>query len=341
MEIFSVDRDDVVKASVALGRVDYSFALEYLYPLVDRLDIQRNVQNPRFYERLERDILRRCLMPPITLAFVVENGQDIPATTQDFAEYVSANLANGFILDGIQRLNTLARASAYTDDFPSSQSLFLNVILCPSVDNLLYRMITLNNGQRPMTARHQVEILTSNAFEFDSAGLVLVTEKDKVRGRRGLFKRSDFELAYMAFLSNSIAIDSQKLIQEKLDELLANKILERDPSEDGVEFGDVVGLIAEFCNGSTRLETWFKVNNNLIGFASAIRSSFLSLKQKTADDFEYFVDNFEKAFRSFDVSKIKLGRARRMAVSYVISKYEELSASSVADLTERLTSVID
>src|SRR5690606_30534564 len=123
------------------------------------------------------------------------------------------------------------------------------------VDNLLYRMITLNNGQRPMTARHQVEILTSNAFQCDSAGLVLATEKDGKRGRRGLFKRSDFELAYMAFLSNSIAIDSQKLIQEKLDELLANKILERDPSEDGVEFGDVVRLVAKFCEGSPRTET--------------------------------------------------------------------------------------
>lgn len=341
MEIFSVDRDEVVGASVALGRVNYEFALQHLFPLVDRLDIQRNVQNPRFYERLERDIIRRCLMPPITLAFVVDAEQEIPANLDDFSAYVAEHLTEGFILDGIQRLNTLSRASSHSDEFPGDQSLFLNVILCPSVDNLLYRMITLNNGQRPMTARHQVEILTSNAFEFDSAGLVLTTEKEKVRGRRGLFKRSDFELAYMAFLSNSIAIDSQKLIQEKLDELLANKILERDPSEDGVEFGEVMSLISKFCNASPRIETWFKVNNNLIGFASAIRSSYSSVSAKCPQEFEVFIEEFEQAFRSFDVSKIKLGRARRMAVAYVIGKFPELENDMAADLMERLTSVID
>ena len=34
------------------------------------------------------------------------------------------------------------------------------------MDRLLYRMITLNNGQKPMTARHQIEILASNIFDF-------------------------------------------------------------------------------------------------------------------------------------------------------------------------------
>lgn len=341
MEIFSVDRDQVVNAVVALGRVNYDFALAELYPLVDRLDIQRNVQNPRFYERLERDILRGCLMPPITLAFVLEEGEEFTNDPAQFTAYVNAHLNEGFVLDGIQRLNTLHRARENNAvQFPSGQSLFLNVILCRSVDNLLYRMITLNNGQRPMTARHQVEILATNAFQFDLGDLVLVTEKDNVRGRRGLFKRADFELAYMAFLSNSIAVDSQKLIQEKLDELLANKILERDPTHESVEFTDVMALIGHLC-ASNRNEAWFKVNNNLVGFASSIRYSYDALLAKTPAEFERFIDVFEEAFRAFDVSKIKLGRARRQAVSYVIGKFADVQGDDVPDLTERLTAVID
>ena len=46
------------------------------------------------------------------------------------------------------------------------------------MDRLLYRMITLNNGQKPMTARHQIEILASNIFDFDSLPILSVTEKE-------------------------------------------------------------------------------------------------------------------------------------------------------------------
>lgn len=341
MEIFSVDRDGVVDAAVSLGRVNYKYALEKLYPLVDRLAIQRNVQNPKFYDRLQRDILRRCLMPPITVAFVVEDPKALSASAAVFQKYVDENISEGFILDGIQRLHTLRRAKQESPDaFPEDQALFLNVILCSSVDNLLYRMITLNNGQKPMSARHQVEILTSNAFTFDDGALNFTTEKDKARLRPGLFKRADFELAYMAFLSNSIAIDSQKLIQEKLDELLASKILNRDPAEDGLEFTAVIDLIGKLIK-EKRADTWFRVNNNLIGFAASIRNSFAVVNGLKPEDFAEFIDEFEEAFRSFDVSKIKLGRARRQAVSYVISRFDELGGADAQDITERLVEAID
>ena len=70
MEIFSVDRDGVVNATVSLGKTNYRYALDSILPLIDRFSEQRDVQNPKFYERLRRDILRRCLIPPITLAFI-------------------------------------------------------------------------------------------------------------------------------------------------------------------------------------------------------------------------------------------------------------------------------
>lgn len=341
MEIFSVDRDGVVDAAVSLGRVTYEYALDKLYPLVDRLAIQRNVQNPKFYDRLQRDILRRCLMPPITVAFVVDNPKALSASTIVFQKYVDDNISEGFILDGIQRLHTLHRAKQESPDiFPLDQALFLNVILCSSVDNLLYRMITLNNGQKPMSARHQVEILTSNAFTFDDGALGFVTEKDRLRLRPGIFKRADFELAYMAYLSNSTAIDSQKLIQEKLDDLLASKILNRDPAQDSLEFTAVIDLIGKLIQ-EKRADTWFRVNNNLIGFAASIRSSFTAINAVTPEVFAKFIDSFEDAFRSFDVSKIKLGRARRLAVSYIISKFDELGGSDSQEITERLVEVID
>jgi len=191
-----------------------------------------------------------------------------------------------------------------------------------------------------MTARHQVEILASNAFAFEDSGVTLSTEKEKRRGRPGIFKRADFELAYMAFLSGSIAIDSQKLIQEKLDELLANKILENSPQGGSLEFYQVVELISKFVS-SPKLDKWFKINNNLIGFAAGIRGGYSAIHEMESDEFQVLVDSLEDAFRKFDVSKIKLGRARRLAVNYVISKVETLDYSDPDDIAERLTSIID
>lgn len=112
LEIFSVDKDHVVDAIVATGRSNYRFALANLVPLVNRLAIQRRVQNPRFYERLKRDILKRCIMPAITLAFVVEE-HDHLNDVASLQQYVLDNIKDAFVLDGIQRLSTLERA--YTD----------------------------------------------------------------------------------------------------------------------------------------------------------------------------------------------------------------------------------
>ena len=340
IKIFTVDQDKVVNALVATGRTDYRYAIAHLVPLVNRLEIQRKVQNPHFYERLKRDLFKGCLMPPITLAFVRKTPAGLK-TPASFQKYVQDNISHAFVLDGIQRLSTLKRA--YDENkgaLDSKQPLFVNVIVCRSMDNLLYRMITLNNGQRPMTTRHQIEILSANTFSSSNGDIVLSTEKSGARKRRGVFAQADFVLGYMAFLSNSITVDSQKLIQEKLDQLIADKILERDPSISGVEFGAVTGKIAEFCELPS-LDAWFKVSNNLIGFCAGARQGFGTLKDLDAGEFKEYVGSIEEALGQFDISKIKLGRIRRSAVSFCIRNIEKLRESSVSDLTAALVELAE
>jgi hypothetical protein len=342
MQIFSVDRDGVVNATVSLGKTNYRYALDSILPLIDRFSEQRDVQNHKFYERLRRDILRRCLMPPITLAFIDVGHENLDSVAK-VEDFLRDNIGQGFVLDGIQRLSALRRASETADgkdEFPEDQALFVNVIVCPSIDNLLYRMITLNNGQKPMTARHQVEILSSNAFVFQDTNLSLVTEKDKQRLRRGVFKKADFELAYMAFLSSSVNVDSQKIIEQKLDELLASKILERDPTVVAVEFKDVIELIGRFSH-VPELDSWFKVVNNLIGFCAAIRGSYTSISAVEPGEFLAFVGRLDAAFRAFDVSRIKLGRARRQSVAAGVKRFDVLKDASVEILTEQLIDVLE
>lgn len=280
-------------------------------------------------------------MPPITLAFIKKDHSGLK-TPKSFEDFINKEISNGFVLDGIQRLSTLWRAydEAKDAEFPLAQSLFVNVLVCKSMDNLLYRMITLNNGQRPMTTRHQIEILSSNLFEFSNGGVTITKEKDGVRRRSGIFSQSDFVLGYMAFLSNSTNVDSQKLIQEKLDELLASKILEHDPTQDTTQFADVIELISKFVENEY-LDKWFRTSNNLIGFCSSIRGSHDSINKMSAKKFETFIRSFEEAFRSFDVSKIKLGRARRNAVSYAIKNAKKLSNTEPSEIMDKLVDVLE
>ncbi len=340
LEIFVVDHDQVVDAAVGQGKTTYGFALDNLYPLIDRLEIQRKVQDPKFYDRLKRDILGGCVMPPITVAFVDDKASAIDALSKNALQhYANDNIKNGLILDGIQRLTTLKRAAKdFKDGFPYDRPLYFTVLICKSMDNLLYRMITLNNGQRPMTTRHQIEILTANLFDFSEINLQIKTEKSNAR-RRGTFKQADFVLGYLAFLSNSTTIDNQKLIEEKLDELLAFKILATNLTESSVQFSDVLNLIERFFE-SDYLKEWFKNVNNLVGFCSSIRKGFASVSVCSSEDFVALLTEFEKAFSSFSVSKIRLGQARRNAVNLLISNFDEFREFNHLEMMEKMASVI-
>lgn len=132
--------------------------------MIDRFDAQRKLLDIKFYERLEKDIVNGCMIPPITLAFV---SKDMASEKEldIINKYINDNIKEGFILDGIQRINTLFRANELNyEAFPRRSSLLLNIIISESSDMLLYRMITLNNGQKAMSPRHQIEILTKGLF---------------------------------------------------------------------------------------------------------------------------------------------------------------------------------
>ena len=82
--------------------------------------------------------------------------------------------------------------------------LLLNIIISPNKDMLLYRMITLNNGQKPMTARHQIEILTQELFNFEDYNMDVQTEKERSEKiKRGAFNLGDISKGYLAFLTGN------------------------------------------------------------------------------------------------------------------------------------------
>lgn len=334
MEFLTLDQDKVIEGYVITARSSYRFALDSLAPLIGRLDMQRDPLKTKFYARLEADIVRGCVMPPLTIALIESFDDELNAAAA--YAFIEANISQGFVLDGIQRLTTLIRASV-NESFDDARPIHVNFVIAKSRDRLLYRMITLNNGQKPMSARHQIDVLADEFFDFGGVEINLVAEKGGGRVRApDTFKKADFVKGYIAYLSNSVSIDNQKIIEEKMDELIASRIIESDIPTSKVEFSDVVDLVHRFSE-SPLLRDWIRSQNNFIGFCVGIRASLPSIQASRLTDVEAAIRNFEQAFSSVNVSKVNLGKVRRESVAKFIESFDESSRLDEFSLLNKIS----
>ena len=100
LNFYTLDTDTVIDGYVVTASTQYKFALDNFTPLIGRLDIQRDALNTKFYSRLEDDIVRGCVMPPITIA-LIHSFSARKQTQNSIEEYILQNINNAFVLDGI------------------------------------------------------------------------------------------------------------------------------------------------------------------------------------------------------------------------------------------------
>lgn len=335
MELFDKGFDKVVKSIFCSGKTTYEYAFNNFLPQIDKYYAQRKKVDEKFYQKLERDIAIGCIMPPITIAIVIDSIDEyVDKPKEDIITLLDGQKENLYILDGIQRLNTLKRA--YKEDIKGLE-IYFNLLISDSDDRLLYRMITLNNGQKPMSARHQIEVLAHNIFDFDNLPIQVQTEKARSKKRiKGSFDKDDIIKGYISYLSESVNIDNQKIIESKMDELIADKIIESNVTQTDSQFTKVIEKIEEFIEDEYLLK-WFKQPNNLIGFCAGIGKSYGQVKNESKETFRESIENFELSFQSFDISKIKLGHLRRLTVQYFISKYDTMKSLSQTEIEDSLS----
>ena len=331
MTIYNIENDLVISSIVGLGETTYEYTLNNIYPLINKLDEQRKLLDNKFYKRLERDILLGCLMPPLTLAFV--NKGIVINNVDDLNEFVKENIEHGFILDGIQRLNTLKRASEQ-DGFNYNKKIFFNIIIAGNKDKLLYRMITLNNGQKGMTPRHQIEILTKELFDFNELSIKVQTEKEKSNlPLKNSFSYGDIAKGYMAFLTNNVNNENSKIIEEKMDEILVGRILDNDIFSNNIEFYDIIQFVDKYSSNLYCLN-WFQTVNNFIGFCVGFSSSYELLNTLKPDALETELMKFETAFKVLNLSKINLGKFRRELSKEFIQNFGRYYYYTLGELEE-------
>ncbi|WP_430439543.1 hypothetical protein [Shinella sp.] len=337
MELFDVKRDEVIKSAVVSGRTTYEEALERFYPLIDRFEEQRKLQRPRFYDRLKKDILAGCIMPPITLAFVHE-AMSAEVNIHAISDFIQANINEGYVLDGMQRLNTL-KAASVEEGFDPARPIFVSVIIAEKYDLLLYRMITLNNGQKPMTVRHQVEMLTGNLIGKmmgDGAlqNITILKEKETEQNSpKGSFRMVDVASAYLAFLTGGPNNQNSRFIEEKLDEILVGKVMESGLTSEQTSFTDVLSQVDRVSENPV-VKDWLRNENNLIGFTLGAKKSNIELSQITPEHFASCILAFEAAFQAINPSKVNVGKYRRELSLHFIENIDTLKDAREEQLTE-------
>lgn len=255
----------------------------------DDFEIQRKREKHQAYKRMKEDIINGALLPTITLAIKPEYVKKIvdilrkEGLTDDLnAELCKNGQVN--ILDGLQRTYILKDIKKEGYEFKDGQTLLLEFWLEQELKHLIYRIIVLNAGQKPMSLRHQVELLFSTIkekLESEISDLEIYVEKSgNRRNKPGKFAFVRLVSAYQCYLTKSHEISKENIIAQQLAE---NTVFDSDENtleKQFISFSEYlktyVALDLEFYriynrNGSEHNNSnWLADENVLCGFFSAL-----------------------------------------------------------------------
>jgi hypothetical protein len=195
MEILTRTFDNRINAYNILTEIDIYEYLEIANFISKNNPLQRKKLKSysSIYNLLKEDIKTGCTIPPIVLALSnnIQENIDIDNSNDDLIiDYINRHKDKLIILDGLQRTHLLI--DIYQDLHSQSNRDALNkfykhklrfeIYLGIEKIGILYRMLTLNTGQSPMSVRHQIEILYSNYLdESISSEIKLLKEADEAK----------------------------------------------------------------------------------------------------------------------------------------------------------------
>ena len=134
------------------------------------------------YSLMKRDFIDGCILPPIVLALRDGTG-NIQQDNLHILQELRDRSSQLVILDGLQRTYSLLDLRNEISD-PEKNTEFLNKILRVEIYiginrlGILYRMLTLNTGQSPMSLRQQIEMLYLDLADTEIDGVQLIREAD-------------------------------------------------------------------------------------------------------------------------------------------------------------------
>lgn len=221
--------------------IDIGSYAELAGNIIDNNPYQRNrvSKSGSIYNLLKEDILKECIIPPIVLA---STSTLRPGRSHDeLLDEVLEEFGNLKILDGLQRslsiIDVYNNNREHFDGLDQKYMIRVEAYLSISDSGILYRMLTLNTGQTPMTLRHQLEILFSKYIDEGVDGVTILREVDEAAVRTiNAYRFSDLIEGYTSFLErNELPIDRFDILQT----VRTIKFIS-DESAEKIEFTDFV-----------------------------------------------------------------------------------------------------
>ncbi|MGY5341752.1 hypothetical protein ACXFAU_04765 [Paenibacillus glucanolyticus] len=236
INILGISKDLRTDTPVIYAQMNINDYLDLIGTNFGDFFIQRKRETHKAYRRMKKDIIEGTILPTITLAVKPDYVDEIkPFFDAGDFESLRIGLAKEGtvnILDGLQRSYILKDIKDSGTAFKEGQKLFVEFWMEKDIKHLIYRIIVLNSGQKPMSMRHQVELLfltLKEKLEKDIEGLEIYLERDlERRTRPQKFPLEKLVTAYQSFLSKSPEIKRENIVAKQL---IDNDILDSDEDE--------------------------------------------------------------------------------------------------------------
>lgn len=137
------------------------------------------------YALLKEDLQKGCLIPPIVLGLPIQPQSD-GDNLSNICKTLTDNADKLLILDGLQRTYTIIdlrnELSSKQDEVALNkllgQTLRIEAYVGINRIGILYRMLTLNTGQTPMSLRQQIEMLYIDFSKIPIPNVKIIKEAD-------------------------------------------------------------------------------------------------------------------------------------------------------------------
>lgn len=235
---------NVIGTPIHDGRINSTNILVEL-SLIEYYELSHNILKNNEYQRkrvkgarsvyslLKDDLQRGCLFPPIVLA--LSKNLDFNRT-DDIAHQLNDSKSELVILDGLQRSYTikdLIEENKDSNPLPDFFNHKIRVEIYCGINKLgiLYRMLTLNTGQTPMSTRHQIEMIYSDYLNNGIEGIIFIKETDsRLPQSYGEFKFRDVIEGFTSFLERDYLTLERTEILDRIKSL--EKLAHVDPNNE-------------------------------------------------------------------------------------------------------------
>ncbi len=265
LEIIGFTKDYRTNTNVMYAQILVNEYFDLIGENYNKFQFQRKKETHKGYKRLKEDLKEGALIPSITLAIEPSIAQGLVSIIENedkkgLISKIEDVKDNIYILDGLQRTHKIKELLDAKIEFKQNQKLLLEIWVEPNISHLVYRLIVLNSGQKPMSMRHQIELLFTTmrvTLSNKISGLEVIVENEESK-RKGA-KQFPFDrlvTAYYSFLMKTPEVDKASIVSEKL---LEEKIMDESEAYLSESFTSFTNYLKKYTELDAQL---FRVYNN-------------------------------------------------------------------------------